>query len=120
MIKKRVRRLDVAISIKDAALKKLKNAGQFEETNFGPLLVWRGDELEISRHTFYPIFPTPSENASRKCYEASVDPKLRLLYGLDIWGTQGKVLNIMWDYNNHVELRSFKRGEWEEKLLHHI
>ena len=120
MTKKRVRRLDVAISIRDASLKKLKKDGQFESTNVGPLLVWRGDELEISHHTLYPKYPTPCEVASRKYYEASVDPKLRRLNGLDIWGTQGKVLNIMWDHNNHVELVSFKRGEWEEEVLHHI
>ena len=120
MTKKRVSRLDAAISIRDAALKKLKDQGQFEDTGFGPLLVWRGDEIEISRITRCRKSPTPSEVAAIKSCETSVGPKLRLLYGLDIWGTQGKVLNIMWDYKDHVELISFKRGEWEEKILQHI
>jgi len=110
----------MAISIRDAALMKLKNEGQFEDAGFGPRLVWRGDEVEISRMTRCREFPTPSEVASIKCYETSADPELRLLYGLDIWGTQGKVLNIMWDYKDRVELISFRRGEWEEQVLHHL
>ena len=120
MMKKRVSRLDIAISIRDAALKKLKNDGQFEDYGFSPLLVWRGDELEISRMTRCRKSPTPSEVASIKCYETIADPKLRLLYNLNIWGTQGKVLNIMWDYNNHAELISFRRGEWEQQVLHRL
>ena len=120
MTKKRASRLDTAISIRDAAFKKVKNEGQFEDTDFGPLLVWRGDELEISHHTLFQISPPPDEDVLREYYEAGVDPELYLLHGLDIWDTQGKVLNIMWNYNNHVEIVSFKRGEWEENVLHHI
>jgi hypothetical protein len=120
MTKKRASRLDAAISIRDAALKKVKKEGQFEDTNVGPLLVWKGAELEISHHTPFQKFPPPSEEFFRNCYAAGVDPEINLPYGLDIWDTKGKVLNIEWDHNNHVELVSFKRGDWEEKLLHHI
>ena len=119
MTKKRTSRLDAAINIRDAALKKVKNEGQFEGTNAGPLLVWRGDELEISHHTPFQKFPPPDEDFLRKCYAAGVDPEINLPYGLDIWDMKGKVLNIEWDHENRVELRSFKRGEWEDKVLHH-
>ena len=120
MIKKRVSRLDMAISIRDAALKKLKNDGQFEDYGFGPLLVWRGDEVEMSHHTPYWNLSTPSDDASRKCYVAGMDLRLYLFYGLDIWGTQGKVLNIEWDHKDRVDLVSFRRGEWEQQVLHHL
>ena len=120
MKKKRVSRLDTAISIWDAALEKVNKEGQFEDTNVGPLLVWKGDEFEISHHTPFQKFPPLDEVVLRECYAAGVGPAINLPYGLDIWSTQGKVLNIEWDHNNHVELVSFKRGEWEEKMLHHI
>jgi hypothetical protein len=48
MKKKRVSRLDAAISIRDAARNKVMNEGQFVDTDFGPLLVWSGDELSIA------------------------------------------------------------------------
>ena len=120
MTKKRVGRLDMAISIRDAALEKVKKEGQFEDTNVGLLLIWKGDELEISHHTPFQKVPPPSEDVLRQCYAADVDPTNNLPYGLDVWDTKGKVLNIEWHNNNHVELVSFKRGEWEEQVLHHL
>jgi hypothetical protein len=120
MKKKRVSRLDAAISIRDAARNKVMNEGQFVDTDFGPLLVWSGDELSIAYTTPFLNFPDPDEDILRQCYAAGVVPKSNLPYGLDIWNTKGKVLNIEWDKKNHVDLISFKRGEWEEKALHNI
>ena len=68
MTKKRASRLDTAISIRDAALKKVKNEGQFESTNVGPLLTWEDDEITITHHTPFQIFPHPDEDFLRKCY----------------------------------------------------
>jgi hypothetical protein len=120
MTKRRVSRLDTAISIRDAALKKVKKKSQFEDTNVGPLLVWRGGELEISHHTPFLNFPDPDEEFFRQYYAAGVGPKSNLPYGIDIWDTKGKVLNIEWDHDNNVKLVSFKRGNWEQKVLHRI
>ena len=120
MNQRNVNRLHAAIRIRDAALEKVEKEGEFEDTNIGPLLVWRGDELEISHHTPFQKFPPPGEDVLRKCYEAGADPESNLPYGLDIWDTKGKVLNIEWDQNNHVKLVSFKRGTWEEQVLHHL
>ena len=43
-------------------------------------------------------------------------------YGINIWlhdpKAQGKVLNIEW-IDNCVELRTFKRGDWERELEAH-
>jgi hypothetical protein len=43
-------------------------------------------------------------------------------YGVNIWlhdpKARGKVLNIEW-IDNRVELRAFKRGEWERELEAH-
>jgi hypothetical protein len=120
MNKKRVNRLDTAINIRDAALEKVKKEAQFEDTNVGPLLVWKGDELEISHHTPFQKFPPPDEDVLRQCYAADVDPTYNLPYGLDIWGMKGKVLNIVLDHKDRVELISFRRGAWEEQVLHHL
>jgi hypothetical protein len=119
MAKVRASRLDVAISIRDAAIKKVENEGQFEDTNIGPLMTWRGDEFSISYRTPFQKLPPPSKDFLKKSFEAGLNPKSNLPYGLDIWDMSGKVLNIEWD-KNHVELVSFKRGEWEERVLHHI
>jgi hypothetical protein len=120
MTRRRARRLDTAINIRNAALKKVKKEGQFEDTNIGPLLVWKGDEIAISHHTPFQKFPMPDEEIYRQCYAAEVDPKINLPYGLDIWDTKGKVLNIEWDSNDNVVLVSFRRGKWEQKVLHHM
>ena len=120
MNQRKVNRLHAAIRIRDAALEKVEKEGEFEDTNIGPLLVWRGDELEISHHTPFQKFPPPSEDVLRQCYAADVDPTNNLPYGLDIWDTKGKVLNIEWDDKNHVDLLCFKRGKWEQKVLQHM
>ena len=47
-------------------------------------------------------------------------PKLHhqlLTYGLDVWTPKAKVLNINWDDDGRIVLITFKRGEWEARLL---
>ncbi len=39
-----------------------------------------------------------------------------LPYGLDIWHGK-KVFSIDWDDAEGVEIRSFARGEWEDRLF---
>lgn len=39
-------------------------------------------------------------------------------YGLDIWFGK-KVLSVQWDQEDEVEVISYRKGEWEEKLLAH-
>ena len=55
----------------------------------------------------------------------SYDPFARhSFHGINVWVLEraarptGKVLNIEW-MGNHVELRTFKRGDWERELEAH-
>lgn len=120
MTNKRASRLDTAISIRDAARNKVMYEGQFVDTEYGPLLEWRGDEFCITYSTPFLKFPPPDQDVLHKCYAAGIAPSFSLPFGLDISDMEGKVLNIEWDNMNHVELVSFKRGKWEEKVLHYI
>jgi len=43
--------------------------------------------------------------------------KPHLGFGLDIWGAQGKVLNVEWNDQGEILIVSFKRGDWEEEIL---
>jgi hypothetical protein len=43
--------------------------------------------------------------------------KPHLGFGLDVWGTDGKVLNVLWNNEGEIEIVSFKRGDWEEEIL---
>ena len=120
MTQKRASRLDTAISIRDAARNKVMNEGQLVDTEFGPLLEWTGDELSIAYSTPFLKLPPPDEDVLQECNAAGIAPPFNLPFCLDIWGTKGKVLNIEWDHENHVELVSFKRGKWEERVLQRI
>jgi hypothetical protein len=38
-------------------------------------------------------------------------------FGLDVWGTDSKVLNVHWNNEVEIEIVSFKRGDWEQEIL---
>ena len=120
MMKKRAGRLDAAISIRDAALEKVEEDGRFECTDSCFLLIWRGCELYIVYTTPLQVDPPLGKDVARECCAACADPIFDLPYSLNIWDTKGRLLAIEWDYKNHVDLLRFKRGKWEEMVLHQI
>jgi len=111
-------RLDLALKIRDSAREKLRANGSFEETSIGPMLCWRMGGLHVSYRTPFQKLPAVPEHLN---YMAAILCKSveNLSYGLDIWDDEygGKVLNIEWKEEGDVELVSFRRGNWESKVL---
>ena len=116
-VKMTPKRLD-ALRLRDAALHKVRTEGSFEVTNIGHCLMWHGEGLQISLRTPFNRIP-PALEALK--YEATLRGKRvgNLPYGLDIWDLNGvgKVLNIEWSDNGEVDFVSFRRGDWEAKIM---
>ena len=110
------KRLEAALRLRDAALNKLRSEGSLEDTKSGPYLRWAGKDLEIG--VWYPFQRLPPVSQTVKYF--AVKPgkgPVNLNYGLDIWDKRGKVLNIEWSDTGEVLIVSFRRGDWEQKLL---
>lgn len=60
-----------------------------------------------------------SSESIQRALRAGLAPKLSLPFGLDIWDAKGvgKILNIEWDSRGDICLVSFRRGDWEKKVL---
>ena len=43
--------------------------------------------------------------------------KRPLGYELDVWGDDGKMLNVHWNDAGNIEIVSFKRGNWVDENL---
>ncbi len=70
--------------------------------------------LILHRTPFQKLFK-PSERMKYTAAVLGQSPRT-LPYGLDIWGGK-KVFSMDWDDAEEVEIRSFTRGEWEDRLL---
>lgn len=102
-----------AFEIRDAARRLLERAGVLQRPGHddGPCLSWRwrGSGIEISWRKF--TYPGRTWRP----------------HGIDIWvenpaakhrGNQMKVMNLEWDDAGDFQILNFKRGEWEEKVMH--
>jgi hypothetical protein len=47
---------------------------------------------------------------------AQIGKVANLPYGLDVWVSKKKVMNIEWADDGRVELISFKPGDWQQRL----
>jgi hypothetical protein len=114
MSKRTVNRLYAAIRIRDTALDKVEIDGYIDFNEFSLIKVWGNDEFYITFDTPFQKLPT---------IEDITDEDLaffNLKNSLNIWDTKGKLFNIEWDDENHIDLLQFKRGKWEQKVLHHM
>ncbi len=82
------------------------------------MLNWEGDELLLAHRTPFLKLPPVPETVKYLAAQTEKRPG-NLGYGLDIWDRSGvgKVLNIEWDDSGTIELVSFRRGDWEKKVL---
>ncbi len=107
-----------ALRLRNAALSKVRAEGKFQETNIGHVLSWSGNGLAICLRTPFNSLPPVPDAVS---YEASLRGVSvgNRPYGLDIWEPKGvgKVLNIEWSDNDEVDLVTFRRGDWEAKVI---
>lgn len=105
-------RLEKAIELRDAALTVIQTKGSREV-----LLTPDGrvSPLEIAPgHIIYASFDGPDMHGILS-FQGE-------LMGIDIWavlnGKRTKVFNVTWDKKGGaVDLRAFKRGDWEQELL---
>ncbi len=110
------KRLEASLRLRDVALNKLRSEGSFEDTNIGPYLTWAGKGLEMGLRTPFQRLP-PVPEAIKYFAAKTGDGSVNLSYGLDIWDKTRKVLNIEWNDPGEVLLVSFRRGDWEQKIL---
>jgi hypothetical protein len=115
-------RLEDAVQIRDAAVKKLQEEGEFEKVeNSGPVLGWKSRDrkdggIHMVLRTPFQKLPKHSSKFIKDCIKHGIKPTENLSNGLDIWAGP-KVLNIEWDHKGQVILVSFKRGSWEKIIL---
>ena len=114
MNKRTVNRLYAAIRIRDAALDKVEIDGDIGFNEFSLIKVWGNDEFYITFNTPFQKLPTVEDISDEGL------AFFNLKNCLNIWNTKGKLFNIEWDDKNHIDLLQFKRGKWEQKVLHHM
>ena len=112
--------LESALIIRGVSLKIVVNEGELESTEVGQFLTWEDDELSITHYMSFQKFSTSSEDILTEDPMAGMDARCNFPNTLDIWNMECHVLSIEWNHMNHIELKYFMRGEWEEKVLHHI
>ena len=114
MNQRAIKRLYAAIRIRDAALDKVEIDGDIGFNEFSLLKVWGNDEFYITCYTPFQKLPTVEDISDEGL------AFFNLKNCLNIWDTEGKLLNIEWDDENHIDLLQFKRGKWEQNVLHHM
>ncbi|MER9875246.1 hypothetical protein [Mesorhizobium sp. M0195] len=69
----------------------------------------------ISYRTPFQKIHAPDDASKYQCAVLGIRAE-NLPYGLDIH-VKKKVMNIEWDDQGEIDIRSFRRGAWEEELL---
>ncbi len=103
--------------LRDAALWVLEGYGKWKPCGSKTLHMLTAevnDLLILHRTPFQKLFK-PSERMKYTAAVLGQSPRT-LPYGLDIWHGK-KVFSMDWDDAEGVEIRSFTRGEWEDRLL---
>ena len=114
MNKRTGNRLYAAIRIRDAALDKVEIDGYIDCNEFSLIRVWGNNEFYITFDTPFQKLPTIEDISGEGL------GFFDLKNSLNIWNTKGKLFNIEWDDKNHIDLLQFRRGKWEQKVLHHM
>ena len=108
---------DRAEELRDAAFWVLERHGEWKPCGSRDLYMLTADVndlLILHRTPFQKLFK-PSERMKYMAAVLGQSPRT-LPYGLEIWHGK-KVFSIDWDDAEGVEIRSFTRGEWEDRLL---
>jgi len=104
-----------ATVIRDHAIALVKSRGRFEPLIEGlNILVGTIDGFTIAYRT--PFQQRHLISDGEKYQRAQSGTLVEADFALDIHHA-GKVLNIEWNEAGEIDIRSFKRGEWEGRLL---
>jgi hypothetical protein len=113
-------RFERSRSVRDAALKLLRKDGFWRPIcGLDDLfLSFDSAEFEIIHVTPFQHLPESSENFKYAAVKYGTTWE-REPYWLDIWDkkTRRKVLSVRWDTSDELDIVSFRRGDWEERLL---
>jgi hypothetical protein len=115
--KNRVKRSIRVEELRDAALAILKVQGEIvvSETGPEPGICTDIEGFSIRHGTPFQEKPPVPEKV-RQFVDSKGEELHEYQYSLDIWH-DSKVLNIEWNPDQAPKMRSFKRGDWEEKFL---
>lgn len=108
-------RSERAMQMRDAAISIVNACGSWKEARVGEgcLRILSADSGD-----FRIVYRTPFQKVPRSTgsYEAALIASPNA-YGLDVWGKDGKVLNLEWNDDQDIDIRTFKRGDWEQGFL---
>lgn len=100
--------------LRDAAMRVVRSKGIWDLRSEPPFLCFESSELRLNYRGPQEFFGLP--DISYNDLLSKRFPNSRR-FGLDVYGTGHKTMNLEWDDDGEVEIVSFKRGAWEEVLL---
>jgi hypothetical protein len=71
-------------------------------------------DVKIAYRT--PLEMAPTETESTRYLRALLGGKPKFAFGLDIWATQKKVLNVEWNDEDAIQIITYRPGNWERAL----
>lgn len=111
-------------NLRAAALALIKSKHQWTTVSGMKFPTYDDGDLSISLRTPFQAWHKQMPALSAHCNERQKFLAVSLFQqftqhtsGLDIWSGGKKVLNIEWTGDGEIEVVSFKRGDWERKLV---
>jgi hypothetical protein len=121
---RRLERRQQIENLRAAALALIKSKQQWTTVSGIKCPAYEDDDLKILLHTPFQAFPKqmpalPAHYSDQqKFFAVSLFQNFEQhTSGLDIWSGGKKVLNIGWTGDGEINVVSFKRGDWERKLV---
>jgi len=94
-------KLDRAVAIRDHVLRLMERGGAWLQRGQVRVRWWEGGDFKAALNTRFSTLPNQP-----------------VPYELSVWAwAGGKVLLIDWEHGGEARVVSFKRGEWEDRLL---
>jgi len=108
-------RITEAIAIRDRVVPFVQSNGIVENVGSGvSVVIATIGELRFSLRTPFTRLPLfcPASYTDAIVLQRT---RVNLPYGLDIWCGK-KVFSLQWDHDGTIDLMSFRRGPWEQKI----
>lgn len=113
----RMSRIERAAQLHDAAVSLLRANGVLRRYPGIPVTILTASVAGLSLALRPPISRSPQADEGLRYMPALVGrANIDLPHGLDVWAGP-KVLSLEWDHDGRIEVRSFRRGPWEDLLL---
>jgi hypothetical protein len=96
------------------AINLVKKFGSWQSAGPVKLLVFARDHLQIAYRT--PFQKLPEESEKMRYKRTALGGKPKLPYGLDVWYSGKKVMNIEWDDKGNRDVVTYRPGVWEAEI----